>query len=295
MPALPASSTGRSRSDELVTQARRYLDEHLTEPVTLACLAREAGVSPWHLQRIFRERVGLSPKAYQSVQRTERLKRLLQAGDTVTYATYDVGFGSGSRVYERFCAETGMTPGRFRAGGRGVTLRYSTASTELGRVLVAATERGLVAVSLGDDDHSLLASLREDYPYAVVCRDRVGLRGFLQAVCDSLTGETIIRPPVSVKATAFQRLVWRALQGIPRGQTRSYQEIADSIGSPGGARAVARACAANPLAILVPCHRVVRGDGRLAGYRWGIERKRRLLALEQVSSAGRGRPRRVVV
>jgi len=290
----PQLSSG-DPSDKAVERARRYLDEHVAEPVTLDLLSKEVGLSPWHLQRLFRARVGLSPKAYHAAQRIRRLKSCLRAGSTVTQATYEAGFGSGSRVYERFLAETGMTPGRFRSGGHGVTLRYAMASTVLGRVLVAATDRGLVAVSLNDDDESLLESLRQDYPRAALRRDQVGLQGCIRAVRGCLDGQTVKAVPVHVTATAFQRLVWCALQRIPRGHTRSYREIAVSIGVPSGARAVARACATNPLAILVPCHRAVRGDGRLAGYRWGIDRKARLLALERASRSSRARTRRVVV
>ncbi len=280
----PHSPEG-NRTDVLVDRARRYLDGHVDEPVTLSTLAAQVGLSPWHLQRAFLVRVGLSPKRYHDVQRVERLKTCLKRGDTVTQATYEAGFGSGSRVYERVPGAIGMTPAAFRAGGRGVMLRYGTVVTEVGRLLVAATERGLVAVTLGDSEASLLASLREEYPHAAFRRDPKALRPSLQRLLRCLQGTADGTDlPLDVKATAFQRRVWQALRQIPRGQTRSYRQLAETMGLPTGARAVARACATNPVAIVIPCHRAVRYDGRLAGYRWGLDRKKRLLDLERIPS-----------
>ena len=211
-----------------------------------------------------------------------RFAASLKRGETVTNATYEAGFGSSSRLYARVNEDLGMTPSAFRSGGRGVTLRYTTVSTAVGRMLVAVTERGIVAVSFGDTDAALITSLHNDYPNAELRRDRKGLEKHVYGLLKCLNGSSDMDLlPLDVKATGFQRKVWQALQQIPPGQTRSYQEIARAIGQPAAARAVARACASNPVAVAIPCHRVVRGDGHLAGYRWGLERKQRLLAMER--------------
>ena len=277
----PQSSAG-SEAEERVERARRYLDEHADEPITLRRLAAHVGLSPFHLQRTFTNLVGLSPKAYQDAKRMERFTASLKRGETVTNAIYEAGFGSSSRLYARVHADLGMTPSAFRSGGIGVTLRYTTVPTAVGRMLVAVTEQGIAAVSLGDTEAALVTALHHDYPNAVLCRDRKGLEPQVCRILTCLNGSAAVdHLPLDVKATAFQRRVWQALQQIPRGQTRSYQEIARAIGQPTAARAVARACAGNPVAVAIPCHRVVRADGQLAGYRWGLERKKRLLALER--------------
>ncbi len=277
----PLSPAG-SEAEERVERARRYLDEHVDEPITLRRLAAQVGLSPFHVQRAFTRVVGLSPKAYQDAKRMERFTASLKRGATVTSATYEAGFGSSSRLYARVHADLGMTPSAFRSGGMGVTLRYTTVPTAVGRMLVAVTERGIAAVSLGDTEVALVTSLHHDYPKAVLRRDRKGLEKQVCYFFTCLNGSAAVdHLPLDVKATAFQRRVWQALQQIPRGQTRSYQEIARAIGQPTAARVVARACAGNPVAVVIPCHRIVRGDGQPAGYRWGLERKKRLLALER--------------
>lgn len=277
----PQSSTG-SETERRVERARCYLDEHAGEPVTLRRLAADIGMSPYYLQRAFTQLVGLSPKDYQHARRMERFKSSLKRGETVTTATYEAGFGSNSRLYERVSADLGMTPSVFRSGGAGVTLRYATAHTAVGRLLVAVTDRGIASVSLGDRDTSLVASLRHDFPKAVLVRDRNGLKQQVRGILDCLDGRADGDSlALDVKATAFQRKVWKALRHIPRGSTRSYRDIAQSIGQPKAARAVARACATNPIAVAVPCHRAVRSNGQLAGYRWGLQRKKQLLDLER--------------
>jgi AraC family transcriptional regulator of adaptative response/methylated-DNA-[protein]-cysteine methyltransferase len=200
----------------------------------------------------------------------------------VTNATYEAGFGSSSRLYARVHEDLGMTPSAFRSGGMGVTLCYTTVPTVVGRMLVAITKQGIAAVFFGETEAALVASLRSDYPNAVLRRDRKGLAKLIAHLLKCLNGRAAVGDlPLDVKATAFQRKVWQALQQIPRGQTRSYQQIAQVIGHPTAARAVARACAVNPIAVAIPCHRVVRGSGHMAGYRWGLDRKQRLLALER--------------
>jgi len=277
----PQSAHG-SETEQRVERARRYLDEHSDEPITLRRLAAQVELSPFHVQRAFTRVVGLSPKAYQDAKRMERFTASLKRGETVTDATYEAGFGSSSRLYARVNEDLSMTPSAFRSGGMGVTLRYTTVPTAAGRMLVAVTERGIAAVSLGDTEAVLVRSLHHDYPNAVLRRNTKGLEKQVCYFFECLNGNAAVdHLPLDVKATVFQRKVWQALQQIPRGQTRSYQEIARAIGQPTAARAVARACADNSVAVAIPCHRVVRGDGQLAGYRWGLHRKKRLLDLER--------------
>lgn len=277
----PQSPHG-SETEQRVERARRYLDEHFDEPVTLRLLATDIGMSPYYLQRTFTQLVGLSPKEYRDARRVERFAASLKRGATVTSATYEAGFGSSSRLYARVNSALGMTPSAFQSGGTGVTLRFTIAPTVVGHMLVAITERGIATVRFGNTEAALAASLRHDYPKANLHRNTNGLQKHVRAILQCLTGNAAVdRFSLDVKATAFQRKVWKALQQIPRGTTRSYREIARAIGQPTAARAVARACASNPIAVAIPCHRVVRGDGHLAGYRWGLQRKKRLLALER--------------
>jgi AraC family transcriptional regulator of adaptative response/methylated-DNA-[protein]-cysteine methyltransferase len=277
----PQSSAG-SEAEERVERARRYLDEHADEPTTLQRLAAQVGLSPFHLQRAFTCEVGVSPKAYQDAKRMKRFTASLKRGETVTNATYEAGFGSSSRLYAQVHTDLGMTPSAFRSGGMGVMLRYTTVPTAVGRMLVAVTERGIATVSLGDTEAALVTSLHNDYPNAVLRRDTKGLEKHVYRFLKCLNGSADMdHLPLDVKATVFQRKVWQALQQIPRGATRSYREIARAIGQPTAVRAVAKACAANRIAVAIPCHRVVREDGKLAGYRWGLQRKKQLLDLEQ--------------
>lgn len=275
-------SSDVSETEKRIERVRRYLDEHYDEPVTLTQLASEIGMSPYYLQRAFKELIGLSPKEYRDAQRMERFKTSLKRGETVTNATHEAGFGSSSRLYERVNSDLGMTPSVFQSGGTGVTLRFTTASTVVGRMLVAVTERGIATVRLGNSDASLVASLRRDYPMATLRRDAVGLKRYVTGILRCLTAKGDgCRLPLDLGGTAFQRRVWKALQRITAGSTGSYSEVAQAIGQPEAARAVARACATNPIAVAIPCHRVIREDGGPGGYRWGLQRKHRLLALEQ--------------
>jgi AraC family transcriptional regulator, regulatory protein of adaptative response / methylated-DNA-[protein]-cysteine methyltransferase len=269
----------------LAERVRRYIDSHVEEPLPLARLAREAGVSPAHLQRTFTRVVGLSPRQYQEQHRVGALKSALRDGRTVSSATYEAGFASGRRVYETAHDALGMTPGAYRRRGTGVTIHYTAVPTSLGMLLVAVTERGVSSVSLGDDETALVDALRAEFPQAELARATDANDRLVDAVVAHVEGKTTGEElPLDVRATAFQWQVWRALQRIPEGATRSYQAIAEELGRPTAARAVARACASNRVAVLIPCHRVVRGDGALGGYRWGIARKAALLARE----GGRG-------
>lgn len=274
-------------STDPLEQARTLLDRS-EDDLRLGDLARAVGLSPSHLQRRFRARFGVSPAEYRTARKLGRLKQALRDGASVTEAVYDAGFGSGSRVYEHTDRLLGMTPARYRAGGAGVAVRYTTLATPLGRLLVAATERGVCAVALGEDDAALLDELRRELPKARIERVDEGSDDWLAATVGHVLAElgwrappTPALPPLDLRASAFQWRVWQALTRIPAGETRSYSQIAAQIGAPRAARAVARACASNRLALVVPCHRVVREDGTLGGYRWGLARKRELLAREQ--------------
>ena len=280
----PESADG-PETEKRIEQARRYLDEHYDEPVTLHQLAGAIGMSPYYLQRTFKQFVGLSPKEYRDMRRMDGFKTSLKRGETVTNATYEAGFSSPSRLYERVNSDLGMTPSVFQAGGLGTTISLTTKATAVGQMLVAVTKRGIVTVRFGNNEASLVASLRRDYPMATLRRDAVGLKRYITGILQCLTAKGDVRRlPLDLNATAFQRRVWKALQRIPCGSTRSYRDVARAIGQPAAARAVARACATNPIAVAIPCHRVIREDGRPGGYRWGLQRKNRLLALEQEST-----------
>jgi AraC family transcriptional regulator, regulatory protein of adaptative response / methylated-DNA-[protein]-cysteine methyltransferase len=270
----------------MVERARRYLDEHADRTVTLSELGEIVGVSPHHLQRTFKQVTGISPRAYADQLRIGAFKEQVRQRDDVTSAMYEVGFGSSSRLYERAPSQLGMTPDAYRRGGRGMRITYTVVDSPLGRLLVGATERGVCAVYLGDDDPGLEAILAREYPAAEIHHDESGLREWIRAIVEHLRGE---RPhldlPLDVQATVFQRRVWEALQMIPFGSTRTYGEVAEMLGQPSATRAVARACATNPVTVVVPCHRVVRGDGSTGGYRWGVERKQALLARERLHSS----------
>jgi AraC family transcriptional regulator of adaptative response/methylated-DNA-[protein]-cysteine methyltransferase len=267
---------------QLVRRACRLIEEHHDEPLTLEDLGAALDVSPAHLQRVFKKVAGISPRQYADACRLGRLKELLRGGSTIAGAIYESGYGSSRGLYERASTQLGMTPGAYQRGGHGMALRYTLADCPLGRLLLAATERGVSAVYLGEDDAVLEAALKKEYPAAGIERDDDVLRTWLAELLEHLKGE---RPhlhlPVDVQATAFQWRVWQELQKIPSGSTRTYSEIAEALGQPTAARAVARACATNPISIIVPCHRVVREDGSLGGYRWGLARKRALLDQEK--------------
>jgi len=272
----------------------RALIERAAEAPSLNALAHAAKLSPSHLQRAFRRRYGMSPAEYHRARRFGQFKSALRDGAAVTDAVYDAGFGSGSRVYEHTNRLLGMTPASYRAGGAGASIRYTTTHTPLGQLLVAATAKGICAVTLGANDDELEQRLADEFPKA--SRERVdnGREEWLDAVIARIASqlgwsdrEAPDMPPLDVAATAFQWRVWEALTRIPAGTTKSYGELAAEIGKPGAARAVGQACGNNRLALIVPCHRIVREDGSPGGWRWGVERKRALLAQEEQRSAGR--------
>lgn len=267
---------------ELVEQVRQYIEDHLETSLRLADLSTQFHMSPYHLQRTFKQVTGLSPRQYAESLRLKQFKTRLQEGEPVTSALYNAGYQSSSSVYERTPMQLGMTPATYQRGGKGVHLTYTIADSPLGNVLIAATERGLAAVRFGESRQALEAELAREYPQAERAYDAEQLRPWIEHLQRALAGQVLEADlPLDVQATAFQWKVWRALQAIPTGQTRSYSEVAQAIGQPSAVRAVAQACAANHVAVFIPCHRVVRNNGQLGGYRWGIERKQRLLALEQ--------------
>jgi AraC family transcriptional regulator of adaptative response/methylated-DNA-[protein]-cysteine methyltransferase len=286
----PRRSAGTARIDThlaLAERVRAYIDAHVDEPLSLARLAREGGVSAAHLQRTFTRVIGLSPKQYQEQRRVGALKSALREGRTVSSATYEAGFASGRRVYEAAHDVLGMTPGAYRRRGTGESIHYTVVPTSLGLLLVAVTERGICSVALGDDETTLLDGLRGEFAGAELVRTTDASDRLVDAVVAHVEGRAVTEElPLDVRATAFQWQVWRALQRIPEGATRSYQAVATELGRPSAARAVARACASNRIAVLIPCHRVVRGDGGLGGYRWGMTRKATLLAREGARRAG---------
>jgi len=272
---------------EMVRRACLYIETHFDESPTLDDLSTYAGVSPYHLQRVFKRIAGITPRQYAEATRLDQFKTSVRKGATVTGAMYDAGYGSSSRLYERAPAQLGMTPADYRRGGRGVRISYTIAGCLLGRLLVGGTSKGICSVRLGDSDAELEANLRSEFSSADITRDDGALNGWVEQLLNHLAG---IRPhldlPLDVQATAFQWSVWEKLREIPYGSTRSYSEVAREMGRPTATRAVARACATNPVALVIPCHRVVREDKSLGGYRWGIERKEKLLEHERSAAKG---------
>lgn len=265
-----------------LTAACNYLDRNEDRTVKLQELGNAVGLSPFHVQRIFRRCLGITPREYQGARRMERFRRQVSQGETVTAAIYEAGFGSSSRLYEDANQQLGMTPTELRRGGKNVKIRYSISDSPLDKMLVAVTDVGLCAISFGLLESELEDDLAARFPFSNLSRDEEGLGTLVQQVLSRLTEHpAALDMPLDVRATAFQKRVWEALQQIPRGETRSYGDIADSLGQPTAARAVARACSQNPVAVVIPCHRVVGKDGQLTGYRWGIERKQKLLGIER--------------
>ncbi len=277
----------QAAADARTTNVRaicRYIERHLEDPISLQALGDAFSMSPFHLQRTFKAALGITPKQYADSCRMNQLKQNLQSGKTVTHALYEAGYSSSSRLYERAQQHLGMTPDKYRRGAIGVAIRFTTSQSPLGRLLIAATGQGICAIRFGDSDSDLELALRREYPYAARKRQDEDLKGWNQQVLQHLQGRKLNHAlPLDIQATAFQRQVWTYLQTIPRGQTQSYSQVARAIGRPTATRAVARACATNSVALEIPCHRVVREDGDLGGYRWGLQRKKKLLKLEKPS------------
>lgn len=266
----------------LVQNICRLIDESVEEAPDLARLSEKVKVSLFHLQRVFKKLMGITPRQYGAARRAELFKTGAKKGQSVVEAMYDAGYGSSSRLYEKASARLGMTPATYGKGGKGMTVAYTIVESRLGWLLVAATSRGICSVALGDGQEKLVEGLLHEFPRAEIARDDDHLRTLVNMVLECLAGK---HPhpdlPLDIRGTAFQMRVWEELRRIPRGQSVSYSELAGRIGKPAAARAVARACAMNPVAIITPCHRVIRENGELGGYRWGIERKRALLEKEK--------------
>jgi AraC family transcriptional regulator, regulatory protein of adaptative response / methylated-DNA-[protein]-cysteine methyltransferase len=279
----PKAWSGNAESDS-VKAICRFIEQHLDEPLTLDRLGKEFRQSSFHLQRKFKGVVGITPREYADSCRLKMLKCNLQAGDSVTHAMYDAGYGSSSRLYERTASQLGMTPDKYRRGAIAATIRYTLADSPLGRMLIAATDRGICAIQFARTDGELIEGLKREFPFAMRKTDDNGLRPWVSSLIQHMRGnDPEASLPLDIRATAFQRRVWTYLQSIPFGETKSYSQVAKAIGQPSAQRAVARACATNPVAIAIPCHRIVREDGSMGGYRWGIERKKALLEMEQPS------------
>jgi len=276
---VPAAKTLSAPQLALVRAACAHIGRLDGQSVTLAELASEVGLSPWHLQRLFKRAMGVTPRDYADARRARRFRKELKNGETVAGATYVAGYGSSSRVYEDSRSQLGMTPASYAKGGKGARIAYAIVESALGRLLVAATGIGVCFLALGDDDAALARELRAEFPKAdEIVSDEEAIAPALDILLRHLAGEAPHPSlPLDVRATAFQRRVWQELLAIPYGETRTYSQIAERLGVPKGQRAVGRACATNPVSILIPCHRALRQDGAMAGYRWGVERKRALL------------------
>jgi AraC family transcriptional regulator of adaptative response/methylated-DNA-[protein]-cysteine methyltransferase len=273
-----------------VTEACRLI-ETSARPPALEELAARAGLSPFHFHRVFKAVTGLTPRAYAAAHRGERVRRELGKAPTVTAAIYESGYSSNGRFYDETERLLGMTPTEFRAGGANAEIRFAVGECSLGSILVASSGRGVCAILMGDDPDALVRDLQDRFPRATLIGGDAAFEELVARVVGFVESPRIgLDLPLDVRGTAFQQRVWHALREIPAGSTASYREVAERIGSPRAVRAVAHACAANPLAVAIPCHRVVRSDGEVSGYRWGVERKRALLQREAIRSPLRGPP-----
>lgn len=271
-----------ARQVAAVEEACRLLDQADAERLTLAELAEGVALSPWHLQRLFKRLLGVSPRDYAEARRSARFRAELREHGRVAEATYGAGYGSSSRVYEDCARRLGMTPATYAKGGAGARIVYAVTPSPLGRLLVAATAKGLCFLALGEDEARLVGELRAEFPAAAsIEHDEAAIRPSVEAVLAFIAGETPhLDLPLDVRATAFQRKVWNELVAIPYGETMTYAELAERLGLPKGQRAIARACASNPVSLVIPCHRVLRQDGELGGFRWGLDRKAGMLTTE---------------
>lgn len=279
----PKAIAGNPRQ-ELIKSVCRYIEQHLDEPVTLARLGAEFRQSPFHLQRTFKAVLGITPKEYADSCRMRGFRQKLKAGHSVTRAMHDAGYSSTSRLYSRTSSELGMEPAKYRRGAIATPIRYSFSESPIGRMLIAATDKGVCSIQFADSEEELEQGLKHEFPFALRRRDDDGMANLAGQVVQRISGaESSSSLPLDIQATAFQRRVWSHLQSIGFGKTQSYTQVAKAIRRPSAVRAVARACATNPVAIAIPCHRVLRSNGDLGGYRWGLQRKKTLLEIEASS------------
>ncbi len=277
----PGSAVEKDPQVEMVLKVCQLVEDNLEENISLEFLGGETGISPHHLQRTFKNILGITPKQYATALKIKNFKEQVQKGGDVTGAMYEAGFGSSRALYENAAGKLGMTPAAYKSKGKGMQISYTVVDCDLGKMLVAKTERGICSVTFGDEESELVEALEREFSAAGIEADKSGLENSVRTILQLLEGrETKFALPLDVQATAFQLQVWETLRKIPYGETRSYKDIAELIGKPKAVRAVARACATNPTALITPCHRVVRENGDLSGYRWGIERKRQILAKE---------------
>ena len=267
---------------EMTQRVCKLIEESDDEPTTLAKLSQAVGVSPFHLQRTFKSVMGITPSEFAEECRIRKFRKSVRSGGAVTQAIYDAGYGSSSRLYEGAASQLGMTPATYGKGGRGAVINYAVVECHLGQLLVAATSKGVCSVKLGDTPEELANDLASEFPSAQISSDQQSLQPSVRAVVNYLSHKTPhIDLPLDIQATAFQRQVWEQLRAIPYGKTYSYTQVAKAIGQEKAVRAVARACATNPVALVIPCHRVIREDSSLGGYRWGLNRKKQLLKDEK--------------
>jgi AraC family transcriptional regulator of adaptative response/methylated-DNA-[protein]-cysteine methyltransferase len=287
----PLAKRVTDRSAQRIREVCRYMDAHTDQSLKLRDLASIAGMSSFHFQRTFKTKTGLTPKQYLDARRMKKLKEGLKRSSQVTQAMYEAGYGSSSRVYERANLHLGMTPNQYRRGGKGLAIAYATISSSFGKIMIGATDRGICFLQFGESRELLLDALRKEYPSALLAPMRQPYHPDFEKWVELLKGymagtETKLRLPLDLKATVFQMKVWNYLQSIPHGEVQSYGEVAVAIGNPKATRAVARACATNRVALVIPCHRVIRGTGELGGYRWGLARKRVLIDQERLHKSG---------
>ncbi len=280
----PKAITGNPRQ-ELIKSVCRYIELHMDEPVTLARLGAQFQQSPFHLQRTFKAVLGITPKEYADSCRMRGFRQKLKAGHSVTRAMHDAGYSSTSRLYSRTSSELGMEPAKYRRGAIAAPIRYACTDSPIGRMLIAATDKGICSIQFANSEEELEQGLKQEFPFAVRRRGDQDLAELAAQVVHRISGvEPASTLPLDIQATAFQRRVWSHLQSIAFGKTQSYSEVAKAIRQPSAVRAVAHACATNPVAIAIPCHRVLRSNGNLGGYRWGLQRKKALLEIESSQS-----------
>lgn len=283
----PRETNARDPRVELVLSACRAIEAHEDGAPSLEELGARLGVRPHQLQRTFKRVTGITPRQYAAAHRLKLFKSRIKEGDGVTSAMYEAGYGSSSRLYENASEKLGMTPATYRRGGKGMNINYTVVDSDLGRLLVAATGRGVCSVQFGDSDEELAAALASEYPAAAISRDETGLSEWVKTLLRHVEGhQPELDLPLDLRATVFRSRVWEELRRIPYGETRSYGEVARAIGQPTAVRAVASACAANPVALATPCHRVIREGGEPGGYRWGLGRKQQLLERERRAAHG---------
>jgi AraC family transcriptional regulator of adaptative response/methylated-DNA-[protein]-cysteine methyltransferase len=279
----PQDATVRDPHAKLAQEAAEHIRLHVDEPerTALGALGAAFGYDPQHIQRVFKDVLGLTPKQYAEALKAQQFKEALREGSPVLDAGFNAGYGSATRTYENGARALGMTPAAYKRGGAGVALRYTVADTFLGMMLVAATDKGICAVGIYGSEDEAMDGLRREYPNAAQVERADDLSDTVRQIVAHIQDGAALDIPLDIQATAFQWRVWRALQAIPRGETRSDAQVAQAIGEPDAARAVATACASNRAAVVIPCHRVVKSDGSISGYKWGVPRKQKLLAAER--------------